>query len=73
VQSVPSVIPFVSVSDDNFNLTEDTMGWTALGSPYNVDMLGHAITSSRGALQFGGSSPTGGAPTPPTGLTAVVN
>jgi hypothetical protein len=73
VQSVPGVIPFVSVSDDNFSLTEDTMAWTALGSPYNVDMMGNAITSSRGALQFGGSSPTGGAPTPPTGLTAVVN
>jgi len=54
VQSVPGVIPFVSVSADNFTLTEDTAAWTPLGSPYNMDLLGNTRASSRGALQFPG-------------------
>jgi hypothetical protein len=59
VQSVPGVIPFVDVAADNFNLTQETACWTPLPSPYNVDLLGHTRTCSRGALQFGGtSSPT---------------
>ena len=72
LQNVPTLIPFVSVSASNFVLTEDTMEWTPLGAPYDVDLLGNTRTSSRGALQFGGT-PTIGAPAPPSGLTASVN
>jgi hypothetical protein len=72
LQIVPNLIPFVSVSASNFVLTEDTMEWTPLGPPYDLDLLGNARTSSRGALQFGGT-PTSGAPAPPSDLTAVVN
>ncbi len=54
---------------NNFQLVADTNMWTALSSPYNLDLMGNTRTSSRGALQFGAS---GLSPAPPTGLAAVV-
>lgn len=47
--------PFVGVSD--FHLASDTNAWTALASPYNVDLDGVTRTSSRGAYQITSSIP----------------
>jgi hypothetical protein len=52
-QIVASGSPFVAAASNNFALEFDTALWTALGSPYNTDILGRARTSSRGAFQMG--------------------
>ena len=64
---------------DNFQLLANTSAGANLSNlnPPNgnigVDMVGHTRTTwSRGALEFGNAT-TSGPPTPPSGLTAVVN
>jgi len=72
---VGSAIPFQTSSNPNFpngnwELASQIAG-VSLGSPYNVDMLGNgplAGVFSRGALQFGSSSPV---VTSPAGLNAL--
>jgi len=54
---------------DNYELAADTVAWFQLNAPYNVDPTGASRTSSRGSFQYDGSAP----PSPPKGLTAVVN
>jgi len=66
---VSSSCPYVNPAVDNYRLTFDTASWTALGAPYNVDLLGNTRTSSRGAFQYSGTP----APAPPTNLTASGN
>ena len=58
VQNVATGTPFVAPSTNNFALAFDTSAWTALSSPYNVDIVGTTRTSSRGAFQFLESSIT---------------
>lgn len=62
VQNVSSVIPFNAPSTNNLTLSQDTAAWTPLSAPYNVDLLGNARSSSRGAFQYQPSS----AASPPT-------
>jgi len=64
--SAPS--PFANLSGYDFHLASDLNNWYALGAPYNVDIDGVTRTSSRGAYQYTNNA----APTPPAGLTAVV-
>lgn len=47
-----SADPFVNAAADNFRLSVDTDARAAVGSPYNVDILGVTFSSSRGAYQF---------------------
>lgn len=44
--------PFVNSGSLNYQLVVNTTAWTPLPSPFNFDMTGSQITSSRGALQF---------------------
>jgi len=64
--------PFANWQGSNFDLTSDNADWNsrlALSSTYNTDAAGNPFTTDRGAYQ---STVGGSAPTPPTGLSAVV-
>ncbi len=61
--------PFANLAGGSYSLSSDTAPWTPLVTPYNVDPDGLTRTSSRGGYQF---SSGGGAPAPPSGLTALV-
>jgi|GEM_PF-3014395 len=49
---VANLNPFINAGLLNFALAIDTSAWTPLSSPYNVDITGATITSSRGPYQF---------------------
>ena len=61
---------FNSPTTDDFSLASDTSAWTALSSPYNVDLLGDSRTSTRGAFQMGGV--VANVPAPPTSLIVTI-
>jgi hypothetical protein len=63
--------PFVNSTSGDYSLTSDTVAWTPLSVPYNVDPTGVLRTSSRGAYQFSTSS-GGVVPKPPSSLAAIV-
>lgn len=56
-----SVDPFTSAATSDFSLAANTTAGAALGSPYNVDMIGGTRTTwSRGAFEYGSSGGGGG-------------
>jgi hypothetical protein len=62
--------PFINWQGENFALKAATPGCSPMISPYNLDMLGNVrgadSTWDRGAIEFGGASPT--PPAAPTNL-----
>jgi hypothetical protein len=58
LQTLATCSLFNSPSTNNFSLATDTSAWTSLSSPFNVDTLGNARTTSRGAFQFSPSTAT---------------
>lgn len=55
---------FTDIANGDLNLAQDTDARGSLGSPYDVDMFGNELTSSRGAVQYDGAPPE---PEPETG------
>lgn len=68
-----SAIQMTNPAADNYMLTSDIGPWTAMGAPYNKDLLGNSRTSSMGAFQHGSQSQKSSSqPNPPQGLIASV-
>ncbi len=62
--------PFVNLAAGNFSIALENADWTnrlSLGSPYDIDAAGNALTTDRGAYQFGSQVTV----QPPTGLTSL--
>jgi hypothetical protein len=67
--------PFINASTNtananNYGLAVNTAAWTPLAAPYNIDSIGGARTSSRGAFQMGGV--VADVPAPPTSLIVTI-